>query len=52
MEEEEMLINRIAAQKLAKEDKKVEERAREDSDYAWEQRQIRYMEQSDDDWMY
>ena len=51
-DEDEMLVNRIAAEKLAEEDRKVEERAKNDPDYEWEMRQIRYMEQSDDDWMY
>ena len=50
--QDEALVNRMAAEKLAEEDAKVEERCRNDPDYEWEQRQIRYMETGDDDYMY
>lgn len=50
--EQECAVNRIVAERFAEEDRKNDERAAEDPDYAWELRQIRYMESSDDDWMY
>lgn len=47
--EDEARVNRIVAERIAEEDRKNDERAAEDSDYAWELRQIRYMESRYDD---
>lgn len=53
VEDDEALVNRIVAEKLAEEDRINDERAADDPDFAWELRQIRYMESRyDDDYGY
>jgi len=47
--EQECLVNRIVAEKLAEEDRKNDERAQEDELFAMELRQIRYLESRYDD---
>ena len=47
--EDEARINRIVAEKLAEEDRKNDERAENDPDFAYELRQIRYLESRYDD---
>lgn len=48
--EQEALVNRIVSERLAEEDRINDERAENDPDYAWELRQIRYMESRYDDY--
>ena len=47
--EQECLVNRIVAEKLAEEDRKNDERAEHDELFAYELRQIRYLESRYDD---
>ena len=50
-DDDEARVNRWVAEKLAEEDRKNDERAEHDPDFAWELRQIRYLEsQYDDDY--
>ena len=50
--DEEAQVNMMAAEKLARDSKKRQEREQDDPDYAYEMRCIDYLERSDDDWMY
>ena len=47
--EQECLVNRIVAEKLAEEDRKNDERAEHDELFAYELQQIRYLESRYDD---
>ena len=49
IEDDEALVNRIVEERLAEEDRINDERAADDPDFAWELRQIRYMESRYDD---
>lgn len=48
-DDDDAIVNRMVAERMAEEDRINDERAAEDPDFAWELRQIRYME-SGDDW--
>ena len=47
--DDEAKVNRWVAERLAEEDRRNDERAENDPDFAWELRQIRYMESRYDD---